>query len=175
MADKTYEELRDEVIQKFRIVYKDSIAMDACKVPKDVRIRMLDDPDYLMETKAIKANLFVDQLSELDNVISGVYDNSEKGTDRSQSVIRCLELKQKLLLEDLNVAKDESKALNVTYIAMSREDFEALDTVEVNQGGNNGREIGNDFGVSEDKDSFEARLKADAQDRLKKLDESKEK
>ena len=173
MAEKTYEELRSDVIDKFRIVYKDSVAMDACKVPKDIRIRMLEDPEYIAETKAIKAHLFIDQLEELDKIVVGTYDNSEKGSDRSATVLRCLELKQKLLLEDLNVTKDESNALNIAFIAMSREDFEALDTVEVNHGGNS-REIGADFGVSDDTDSFEARLKADAKQRLKELDEKKE-
>lgn len=176
MADeleKSYEELRSDVIDKFRIVFKDALAMDACKVPKEVRIRMLEDPVYLAETKAHRANLFISQLEELDNVIAGNYDNSEKGSDRSATVLRCLELKQKLLLEDLNVTKDESNALNVTYIAMSREDFEALDTVEVNEGGNS-REIGADFGVNDDTDSFEAKLKADAKQRLKELEEKKE-
>ena len=175
MADKTktYEELRDEVIKKFGIVFKDSVAMDACKVPKDIRIRMLEDPQYILETKALRANLFVEQLDELDNIISGTYDNSEKGSDRSATVLRCLELKQKLLLEDLNINKDESNALNVSFIAMSKEDFEALETVEVNKGGNS-RELSSDFGVNDDTDSFEARLKKDAQERLKELADKKE-
>lgn len=171
--EQTYEELRSDVIEKFKIVYKDAVAMDACKVPKDIRLRMIDDPVYISETKAIKAHLFIDQLEELSNIIAGTYDNSEKGSDRSATVLRCLELKQKLLLEDLNVNKDESNALNVAFIAMTREDFEALDTVEVNEGGNS-RELSADFGVSEDTDSFEARLKADAKQRLKELDDKKE-
>ena len=173
MAEKTYEELRTEVIEKFRIVYKDSVAMDACKVPKDIRIRMLEDPEYIAETKAIKAHLFIDQLEELDRIVVGTYDNSEKGSDRSATVLRCLELKQQLLLKDLNVTKDESNALNVAYIAMTKEDFEALDTIEINKGGNS-RELSADFGVNDDTDSFEARLKADAKQRLKELDDKKE-
>ena len=173
MAEQTYEELRADVIDKFKIVYKDAVAMDACKVPKDVRLRMIDDPVYISETKAIKAHLFIDQLEELSNIIAGTYDNSEKGSDRSATVLRCLELKQKLLLEDLNVNKDESNALNIAYIAMTKEDFEALDSVEVNKGGNS-RELSADFGVSDDTDSFEARLKADAKQRLKELDDKKE-
>lgn len=173
MAELNYEELREDVIEKFKIVFKDSVAMDACKVPKDIRIRMLEDPEYIAETKAIKAHLFIDQLEELDKIVVGTYDNSEKGSDRSATVLRCLELKQKLLLEDLNVTKDESNALNVSFIAMTKEDFEALSTVEVNQGGNS-KELGADFGVSEDTDSFEARLKADAKQRLKELEDKKE-
>lgn len=173
MAEKTYEELRSDVIDKFRVVYKDSVAMDACKVPKEVRIRMLEDPEYIAETKAIKAYLFIDQLEELDSVIAGNYDNSEKGSDRSATVLRCLELKQKLLLEDLNVTKDESNALNVTFVAMNREDFEALETVEIKEGGNS-NELGADFGNTEDTDSFEARQKAKIQEKLKELDNNKE-
>lgn len=173
MAEESYEELRSKVIDKFRIVYKDALAMDACKVPKDMRIRMLEDPIYLAETKALKAELFIEQLDILNNVMAGGYNASDKPSDTSGTVLKALEMKQKLLLEDINITKDESNALNVAFIAMSREDFEALDTVEVNHGGNS-REIGADFGISEDNDSFEARLKADAKQRLKELEDSKE-
>lgn len=173
VRELSYEELRESVIRQYKIVFKDSVAMDACKVPKEVRIRMMDDPEYIAETKAIKAHLFIDQLSELDNVINGNYDNSEKGSDRSATVLKCLELKQKLLLEDLNVTKDESNALNVTYIAMSREDFEAMDTVEVNDGSNS-VELGADFGAEEKEDSFESRMKAKTQEKLKEIEKGAE-
>ncbi len=175
MADeleKSYEELRSDVIDKFRIIYKDALAMDACKVPKDVRIRMLEDPVYIAETKAIRANLFIDQLEMLDGIIAGNYDESEKGSDRSATVLRCTELKQKLLLEDLNVTKDESNALNVTFVSMSREDFETLDTVEINEGGNS-NELGADFGGKEEDNSFEARMKAKTQEKMKELEADK--
>lgn len=173
LDQKEYDELRQEVISKFKIVYKDSVAMDACKVPKDMRVRMLEDPVYIAETKAVKAYLFIDQLNELDNIISGSYDNSEKGSDRSATVLRCLELKQKLLLEDLNVTKDESNALNVAYIAMNSEDFEAMDTVEINEGSNTA-ELSADFGVSENSDSFEARMKTQVQTKMKELEDKGE-
>lgn len=176
MADKelTYEQLRDNVIKKFKILYKDALAMDICEVPKDIRLRLLEDPYYISKTKAIRAGLFVQQLETLDAVLAGSYSNSDKPTDTSGTILKALEMKQKLLLEDLNVTKDESNALNVAFISMTKEDFEALETVEVQQGGNS-KELGADFGVSDDTDSFEARLKADAKQRLKELEESKEK
>lgn len=173
MADLTYEELREKVIKAYKTLYKESVSMDYCKVPKDIRIRMLEDPVFITETKAIKAGLFVEQLDLLTNVISGAYDNSEKGTDRSPTILKAMELKQKLLLEDLEANRDESNSLNVAYIAMSKEDFEALDSIEVNKGGNT-RELSADFGVSEDTDSFETRLKADAKQRLKELEDKKD-
>ena len=175
MADKelTYEQLRDNVIKQFKILYKDALAMDICEVPKDIRLRLLEDPYYISKTKAIRAGLFVQQLETLDAVLAGSYSNSDKPTDTSGTILKALEMKQKLLLEDLNVTKDESNALNVAFISMTKEDFEALETVEVQQGGNS-KELGADFGVSDDTDSFEARLKADAKQRLKELEESKE-
>lgn len=174
LSQTEYEELREKVIAKFRVLYKDALAMDMCEVPKDIRIRMLDDEYYITKTKAIRAGLFAQQLETLDEVLGGVYANSEKPTDLSGTVLKALEMKQKLLLEDLNITKDDSNALNVTFVAMSKEDFEALDTVEINEGSNT-TELSADFGASEDTDSFEARLKADAKERLKELEESKEK
>lgn len=173
LSEKEYEELRDKVITKYKILYKDSMAMDICEVPKEVRVRMLQDEYYLTKTKAIKAGLFAQQLETLDSVLGGVYSNPGKPADTSGTVLKALEMKQKLLLEDMNVNKDETNALNVTFIAMSKEDFEALDTVEINEGSNT-TELSADFGTSEDTDSFEARLKADAKARLAELDKSKE-
>ena len=170
LTQEEYEELRDRVISKFKILYKDALAMDMCEVPKDIRIRLLDDPLYLSKTKALRAGLFAQQLETLDAVLAGSYANSEKPTDQSGTVLKALEMKQKLLLEDLNITKDDSNALNVAFTAMSREDFEALSTVEVHQGGNSA-ELGVDFGVSEDTDSFEARLKKDVKERMKQAEE----
>ena len=172
LGEKEYEELRQKVIDKFKVLYKDSMAMDICEVPKETRVRMLQDEVYLTKTKAIKAGLFLEQLETLDNVLAGSYANSERPTDTSATVLKALEMKQKLLLEDMNVNKDETNALNVTFVAMSREDFEALETVEISEGSNT-VELPADFGASEDADSFEARLKADAKERLKGLEERK--
>ena len=132
MADNeesSYEELREKVIKQYKILYKDALAMDICEVPKDVRLRLLEDPYYISKTKAIKAGLFVQQLETLDAVLAGSYSNTDKPTDTSGTILKALEMKQKLLLEDLNVTKDESNALNVTFIAMNRDDFEAMETV----------------------------------------------
>lgn len=174
LTQQEYEELRKNVINKYKILYKDALAMDLCEVPKDIRIRLLDDEVYITKTKAIRANLFAEQLETLDAVLAGSYANTEKPTDQSSTILKALEMKQKLLLEDLNITKDDSNALNVVFTAMTKEDFEALSTVEVHEGGNS-RELGNDFGVNDDTDSFEARLKADAQQRLKEKENKTQK
>ena len=141
-------------------------------MPKDIRIRLLNDPYYISKTKALRASLFAQQLETLDAVLAGAYGNPDKPTDQSATVLKALEMKQKLLLEDLNINKDDSNALNIAFTAMSKEDFEALETVEVNQGGNS-TELGADFGVSDDTDSFEARMKAQTKAKLKDLENQK--
>lgn len=166
VRDTEYENIRDKVISQFKILYKDTLAMDICEVPKDIRIRLLEDEVYLAKTKAIKAGLFKEQLETLNDVLAGNYNNSDRASDMSGTILKALEMKNKLLLEDLNVNKDESNALNVAYIAMSKEDFEKLETVEINEGGNT-TSLGADFGASEDTDSFEARMKAEVQNKMK--------
>ena len=172
LEQKDYEELRDKCIQKFKILYKDTVVFDYCEVPKDIRIRLFNDPYYISKTKALRAGLFAQQLETLDAVLAGAYGNPDKPTDQSATVLKALEMKQKLLLEDLNINKDDSNALNIAFTAMSKKDFEALETVEVNQGGNS-TELGADFGVSDDTDSFEARMKAQTKAKLKDLENQK--
>ena len=174
LTQAEYEELREKVISKYKILYKDSMAMDMCEVPKEVRIRMFEDPYYISKTKAIKAGLFAQQLETLDTVLAGGYANSEKPTDQSATVLKALELKQKLLLEDLNVAKDDSNALNVTFMSLTPEEFNAVETVTVNEGSNASDDLGVDFTAGGDgNNSFEDRLKADVEKRLNELEEEK--
>ena len=174
LSEKEYEDLRDKVIAKYKVLYKDSMAMDMCEVPKEVRIRMFEDPYYISKTKAIKAMLFANQLETLDKVLAGTYANSEKPTDQSANVLKALEQKQKLLFEDLNVNKDDSNALNVTFMALTPEEFDAIDTVTVNKGSNASDDLGVDFTAGGDgNNSFEDRLKADVEKRLNELEEEK--
>lgn len=172
ITQKEYEELREKVISKYKILYKDSMAMDMCEVPKEVRVRMFEDPYYISKTKAIKATLFARQLEILNEVLSGSYSNPEKPTDQSANILKALEQKQKLLFEDLNVNKDDSNALNVTFMALTPEEFDAIETVTVNKGSNASDDLGVDFTAGGDgNNSFEDRLKADVEKRLSELKE----
>jgi len=173
VTQKEYEEIRDKVISKYRTLYKDSYAMDACSVPKEIRIRLFEDAEYIMQTKAIKANLLADQLRILDTVLSGSY--GEEGKDNSPTILKALEMKNKLLLEDLNVIKDDSNTVNVVYMAMDKADFEALSVVEVHEGSNSDTELGADFGVADDSNnSFENRMKADVKKKMSSLEKEEE-
>ena len=169
MGQNEYEELRAKVISKYKVLYRDTLAMDACRVPKDIRIRLFTDEEYILQTKAIKANLFAEQLEYLDSVLAGTY--AEEGKDNSSTILKAIEMRQKILLEDLNVTKDDSNAVNVVFMSMEKADFEALDVVEINQGSNNSTELGADFtATGDDNNSFEARMKAEVNKKLEELE-----
>lgn len=129
-AMATYEELRDEAVLAYNKIYKDSLAFDMAEVPKELRIRLLEDEKYIMATKKIKAEMYAKQLKVLQDVINGEHSDPEKSN--ANEIIRALDLRNKLLFDDLNVDADESNALNIVMVAMTREDFDKIQTVEVN-------------------------------------------
>lgn len=172
LSNEEYEKLRDRCIAAYKSLQKEMVVFDYCEVDKDVRIRLMNDPYFVKKTKALHAGLFKEQLDTIEKVLAGVYSNPEKPQDTSGTILKALEMKQKLLFIDLDANKDDSNALNVTYTAMTKEDFEALDTVTVHEGGNSA-ELGADFGAGDDTDSFEARMKAKTQEKLKELEASK--
>lgn len=159
-----YEEIRQKVINSYGVLYKDSLAFDINGVAKEVRLRLLDDPVYLQETRRIKAGLFAEQLGVLNDVLSGAY-SPDPDKDTSATILKALEMKQKLLLEDLEVTKDESNALNVAFVGMDKESFESLPQVTVNAGSGDGT-LGEDFGREDAGDSFELQVKAETERRM---------
>lgn len=128
--NRTYEQKREEAILKFRGIYKDSIAFDRCRLDKATRTLLLQDEEYLTATRAMKADMYYEQITVIDAVIDDV--RSDK--DNSATRLKALEMKQKLLFQDMMIDADESNALNITFTAMSREDFEKMDTIEIFKG-----------------------------------------
>lgn len=154
---RTYEEIRDACIAKYKKLYKEQLVFDLCMVDKPTRVKLLEDPVFIMHTKASRARLFEEQLDVVNEVLSGVYAG-EDTKDRSATVLKALEMKQKLLLDDIGINDDIKNALNIVYVAMSREDFEAMETVEVYQGSGN-TELSSDFGMTHDDMSAEEKAK----------------
>ncbi len=124
---RSYEDVRREAIKKYSSVYKDSLAFDMVMADKSTRIRLLQDPVYINATKALKAFMYEEQLKEIRSLM--VSARGEK--DSSATKIRAIEMKNKLLFQDLMIDADESNALNISFTAMSKEDFEKLDSVEI--------------------------------------------
>ena len=80
----------------------------------------------------MKADMYYEQITVIDDVIEDV--RSDK--DNSSTRLKALEMKQKLLFQDMMIDADESNALNITFTAMDREAFEKMETVEIFSKGN---------------------------------------
>lgn len=130
METRSYEQIKFEALEAYKGIYKDSLAFDLAKVGKADRMKLLEDEEYLAETKSIKASLYAKQIKIINNVINLEYSDTEKGNNASE-VLKALEMRDKLLFKDLNIEADESNALNVVMIEMDREAFEKMETVTV--------------------------------------------
>ena len=157
MEGKEYENLRQKCIDKYRKLYKDSLVFDLCKVDKPTRVKLLEDEVYLTETKAIKASLFEAQVNTLDEVIAGAYV-TDQTKDQSQTVLKAMEMKQKLLLDDIGINDDIKNSLNIVFTAMGKDDFEKLGTVEIEEGTGT-TELPSDFGLQREDMTAEEKAK----------------
>lgn len=165
-----YEDLRAEAIKAFRATYKDSLAFDLIGADKSLRTRLTSDPIYLRETRKERAKLFVKQLQELDDVIDDSFASDLKPSGK----LKAIDMRKNLLLSDVDEGGDESNALNVVYIAMTREDFEAMDNVEIFEG-NGSTNLSAAFGEGEAVDSAETRAKEDIARRMREQNGDTEK
>lgn len=128
--DKEYKDIREVAIDNYRGIYKDSLAFDRCGLDKPMRTRLLQDPVYLKATRALRAEMYFEQITTIDDIITDT--RGEK--DSSATKLKALEMKQKLLFQDMMLDADESNALNIAFVAMTREEFEKLETVEISEG-----------------------------------------
>jgi hypothetical protein len=122
----SFADIRDEAIIAYKKIYKDSLAFDLARVSKEDRLKLLEDPTYIAETKAIKAELYAKQLKILNDAINGEFSDPDKSS--ASEILKALEMRNKLLFNDLNIEADESDALNIVFMSMDRKSYEELET-----------------------------------------------
>lgn len=154
--NEEYVKIRENCIEAYGSLYKDSIVFDFCKVGKTDRVRLVKDPIYIAETKAAKAELFLNQLDVLDKLIDGSFGPSDK--DKSSTILRAIELKQKLLLEDIGINNDPANCLNIVFTEMSQEDFQSMGKIEIEEGDEDA-DLDDNFGLTSDNLSAEEKAK----------------
>lgn len=132
---KTIAEWREEAVAAFTKVPKSSVAFDYAKIPKEVRILLLQDVEYNETTKQVLASQYVKDLIKLNEVLDGNYGVETR--DPSGTILKALGMKQDILYRSLGVEADESNALNITFTSYTRKEMELIDTVVVKQPRNN--------------------------------------
>lgn len=131
----SYEEWFDLAVSAFKKVPKSTVAFDYAKIPKEIRIKLLQDPEYVNCTRQVLAAQYVRDIEKLNEVLDGSYGIENK--DPSGTILKAISMKQEILYKNLGVEADESNALNVVFISLTEKEFSELDQVEVYQGEGN--------------------------------------
>jgi hypothetical protein len=129
-----YEELRGRCIKSYSEVFRDDFAFDLNMVPKELRVRIIEDPVYKLKTKALRAAMFKSQFHALQE-IQDSGDETVDGKDNTRNVLAALQTRNELMFHDLNDG-DENNKLNISFLALTREEYEKDGKVELHIGKN---------------------------------------
>ena len=154
-ANDRYIQLREACISTYKSVFKDSIAFDINEVPKEMRVILLADSEYLSKTKAAKGLFFKKQLDALQGVIDDDYGQEDKPTSPGD-IMKAIDMRNKILFSDMNIDADESNSLNITMQMYTREEMEKMETVTAFTQGSNHVSL-----AEEEKPKIKAQAKPD--------------
>ena len=152
----SYEELRQRCIDDFALLYRDDLAFDLNCVPKKTRIKLSEDPVYKMKTKAVLAKMYGEQIHTLQD-IKNIPLVSEDGKDNTRTILSALQQQNDLIFKNLADADDSSR-INITFMAMTKEDFLADDNVDVFIGTKTDAQLSGGQTVSEE-EKFKEKVK----------------
>ena len=130
-----------KVIECYKKVLNSGMALDACRVQGKLRAMILADPEYIKETRAIRAEKYFQELDEVEEIRkkANSLDMDDGGRGGAQSVkdavtlqLKAAQMRRDLLqLSSESSKDDESDALNFFFCPVSREEMEKMKRVEV--------------------------------------------
>lgn len=157
MAEKetdSYDELVDQVIEAYRKLLNQGMALDVCRVQGKMRSMILRDARFIRETKAIRAEKYMRELEEIEDIYSAAsrlgddssgYDSSGrdgspgKGRSSDKDALS-MQLKAAAMRRELtaltadDMGDNEESAVNFFFTALTAEEMEMMKQVEVNRG-----------------------------------------
>ena len=160
--ENSQDEFRDLVhrcIEAYRELMNTGMALDICKVQGKQRTFILRDPEFMTETRAIRAQSYKEELEGIEKIYEaasklGEDNDSYAGDDGRSEGSRSrkknqvgndkdaltLQLKAATMRRELkslsaeDTDSNEESTLNFFFTALTREEMEALKEVEVNHG-----------------------------------------
>ena len=130
-----------KAIECYRKVLNSGMALDACRIQGKLRAMILADPEYIRETKAIRAEKYFQELDEVEEIRrkANSLDMDDGGRGGGQSVkdavtlqLKAAQMRRDLLALSADTGKDdEADALNFFFCPVSREEMEKMKRVEV--------------------------------------------
>ena len=148
-----YDALVDEVIEAYRKLLNQGMALDVCRVQGKMRSMILRDARFIKETRAIRAEKYMRELEEIEEIYSaasrlgddsGGYDSSGRdGPSRGRSSDKdalSMQLKAAAMRRELtaltadDTGDNEESAVNFFFTALTAGEMEAMKQVEVHRG-----------------------------------------
>lgn len=139
--NEPFKEIVSRVIECYKKVLNSGMALDACRVQGKLRAMILADPEYIRETKAIRAEKYFQELDEIEEIRkkANSLDIDDGGRGGGQSVkdavtlqLKAAQMRRDLLSLSADAGKDdEADALNFFFCPVSREEMERMKRVEV--------------------------------------------
>jgi hypothetical protein len=140
-------------IMAYEKLPNDRIAMDYCKVTGKLRAMVMDDETYIKETRNIYARQRLEEFEEFEYLKAAASGEEEgdanrdprgRGAEGRRTAIdrdmlnirfRAAQHKREILADINRETGDvEKDAVNIFFVAMSREEFTRLEAVEAYQG-----------------------------------------
>ena len=151
MSKESYSHPRlPEVLEAFKLLLNDSMALDYCGITGKDRKLILNDPEFTKEARRLKAEKYIEEINDINSIIKSLgrsNDENARFSDGDEDPTKLLNLKMKvtamrremLSLTSSDTETEESESLNIFFIDVTREDFERMLNVEIHEGDENAR------------------------------------
>ena len=151
MPERTFNHPRTpEVLEAFKLLLNDSMALDYCGITGKDRKLILNDPEFARESRRLKAEKYIEEIKDINGIIKSLGRNGDENarfSDGDEDPTKILNLKMKvtamrremLSLTSSDTETEESESLNIFFIDVTREDFERMLNVEIHEGDENAR------------------------------------
>lgn len=151
MSKESYSHPRlAEVLEAFKLLLNDSMALDYCGITGKDRKLILNDPEFTKEARRLKAEKYIEEINDINSIIKSLgrsNDENARFSDGDEDPTKILNLKMKvtamrremLSLTSSDTETEESESLNIFFIDVTREDFERMLNVEIHEGDENAR------------------------------------
>jgi len=137
----------DEVLEAYRKLLNDSLALDFCEIHGKDRVLILSNPDYKAKSRKIFAEHYIKEIEDIETLIEDLettadFDSTRVGEEGGDDYSKILRLKMQAQQMRRNLLSlttgsgelEEADALNVFYVALTPEEFMEMKNAEVHVG-----------------------------------------
>ena len=140
-----------DVLEAYKLLLNDSMALDYCGITGKDRMLILNDAVFSRETKKIKAERYIEEIKDINEMIKSITkkgsDDNARFSEDAEDPTKLITLKMKatsmrremLSLSSEDTENEETQSLNIFFVDVTREEFLRLENVEVHEGDENAK------------------------------------